>query len=218
MANEWPEGSQSQNVDRPGGVVIIPGSNYQRELGRFEQFPSKYTGDEGPGNPYRYRPFPKMVYIAKKYKGKLVCMAAPPHPLEFVNPKEYERVEEQAAQFTKECQRVVNDESEYQKAMEAGYRESPVEAVEHAEKREEKKADAAAERNWDDRNMSDKAKAETRKAEEAAGAEHLGEIPRTPVKAQGVRIKVNGWTPEKRAAASAKRKQTLAAKRAAQTA
>lgn len=182
MAIEWPDGAQSANVDRPGGVVITPGSNYQREFGKFEQFHSKYTGDEGPGNPYRYRAFPKMVYIAKKYKGKVVCMAAPPHPLEFANPKEYERADEQAALFTKECQRIVANEAEYQKAMEAGYRESPAEAVEHAMSREEKKADATAERNWDDRNMSDAAKAEARAKEEAAGAEHLPEIPREPVK------------------------------------
>lgn len=206
MAIEWPDGAQSANVDRPGGVVIVPGSNYQRELGRFEQFHSKYTGDEGPGNPYRYRPFPKMVYIAKKYKGKVLCMAAPPHPLEFANPKEYERAEESAAIFTKECQRIVNDETEYQKAMEAGYRESPSEAVEHAEAREEKKADATAERNWEDRNMSDKAKAEARKAEDAAGAEHLPEIARTPVR------RASAWTPEKRQAAAKKRKATIAAK------
>lgn len=207
MAIEWPDGAQSQNVDRPGGVVITPGSNYQRELGKFEQFHTKYTGDEGPGNPYRYRPFPKMVYIAKKYKGKLACMAAPPHPLEFANPKEYERAEEAAAIFTRDCQRIVMDEADYQRAMEAGYRESPAEAYEHAEKREERKADATAERNWDDRNMSDKAKAEARAKEEAAGAEHLPEIPREPVRR-------SGYTPEKRAEAQKKRLATLAAKKA----
>lgn len=214
MAIEWPEGAQSANVDRPGGVVIVPGSNYQRELGRFEQFPSKYTGDEGPGNPYRYRPFPKMVYIAKKFKGKIVCMAAPPHPVEFVNPKEYERADEAAAIFTRECQRIVNDETEFQKAMEAGYRESPAEAVEHAEKREDRKADATAERNYDDRHMSDKAKAEARAKEDAAGAEHLPEIPRTPIKPRGMAT----WTPEQRKAAQAKAAATRAAKKTARSA
>lgn len=43
---------------------------------------------------------------------------------------------------------------------------------------------AAAHRNYEDRNMSEQAKAESNEAEQAS-SKHLGEIPRTPIKKRG---------------------------------
>lgn len=172
--------------NREGGIEIHQGSNYAKEMAKFEQFPSKYG--PRPGNPYKYRPFPKMVYRAEVWKGKPLCMAAPPNPVEYSNPGEFDRAEQAARQFTERCQRIVQDEREFQIAMEQGFRESPAEAVAYLEGRMERESRAAAERNYADRLMSDGAKAEA-KAEEARifseEGRHAGEIPRKPIRRRG---------------------------------
>ena len=53
----------------------------------------------------------------------------------------------------------------------------------------QKLAVAAAERNAQDRHMSEKARAESNAAEQAS-AKHLGEIPATPIKKRGRKSKV----------------------------
>lgn len=50
-------------------------------------------------------------------------------------------------------------------------------------------ATAAAHRNYEDRNISEKARAEVNAAEEASST-HLGEIPSTPIKKRGRPVKV----------------------------
>lgn len=169
--------------NREPGMVIIPGSNYAKEMQKFEQFPSKYGPK--PGNPYVYRPFPKMVYKADSYNGKVVCMAAPPDPNEFANPDEYRRAEERARRFTEACQAIARDEREFQTLMERGYRESPTEAVELLEAKMRGRSDAAAERHFRDRNMSEQARAEAAAAEaqvfDEEGAQ-AGEIPEKPIR------------------------------------
>lgn len=169
---------QEKNRDwnREPGIVIVPGSNYAREMEKFEQFPSRY-GDQ-PGNPYRFRPFPRMVYRAENWKGKAVCMAAPPDPMEFPNPSDFQRAEEGARRFTERCQMIVNDEAELQKAMENGYRESPTEAVEYLEARRRDDFRAAAERTYEDRGLSEAAQVEARAAE-AKHFDETGEQMRT---------------------------------------
>ena len=175
-----PETAAEDN--REPGVVVIPGSNYAKEMAKFEQFPSKYG--ENPGNPYVYRPFPKMVYKAELYQGMIRCMAAV-SPNEYVNVNEQMRAEESARQFTEKCQRTVKDDREYQVAMEMGYRETPTEAVEYLEAKQRSIADAAAERNYADRNMGEKAKAEAAAEVQRAFNEegkHAAEVPEAPIK------------------------------------
>lgn len=176
----------AKDYNREPGIVIVPGSNYAKEMAKFEQFPSAYGAN--PGNPYVYRPFPKMLYRAELWQGKPLCMAADPNPVDFSNPNELNRVQEQARQFTEKCQRIVNDEREYQKAMENGWREHPSEAVEYLQGRLRSEANAAAERNYADRNMSDSAKVESKVSEAAIFDEegrHAGEIPEKPKKRRG---------------------------------
>lgn len=163
-------------LNREPGIVIVEGSNLQKEMRKWEQFPSKWTGSAGPGNPYTYRPFPKMLYRAEHWQGAIRCMAAPPDPGEFKDPREFERAEAAAAKFTEKCQKVVNDDREYQMAMESGWRESAKEATEHLEQRDRDYATLAAQRNYEDRNMSEPAKREIAKAVEAAEG-HVAEIP-----------------------------------------
>src|SRR5512139_1817610 len=147
-----------RNWNREPGIVVVEGSNYANEMAKFEQFPSRYGA---PGNPWRGpQPFPKMVYRAELYKGKIACGAASADPSEFSNPNEYFRMDEQARRFTERCQRIVKDDRELQAAMENGYRESPSEAVAYLEGRQRAEAQASAEREYADRNMSEPAKAE----------------------------------------------------------
>lgn len=169
---------RSRDWNREPGITIVPGSNYAREMEKFEQFASKYG--QSPGNPYKYRPYPKMLYRAQVWQGRIACMASASDPLAFPNPADYQRADEQARRFTEECQRVVKDEREYQAALENGYRETPAEAVEYLEARQRAQGQAAAERNYADRNMSEAAKAEAAEAVQEAFSErgeHLAAVP-----------------------------------------
>lgn len=172
--------------NRESGIEIHQGSNYAKEMAKWEQFPSKYC--TRPGNPYVYRPFPKMVYRAELWKGVPYCMAPPPNPVDFSNPGEFNRVEEAARQFTERCQRTVRDERELQIAMEQGYREAPGEAVDLLKAKMERESRAAAERNWQDRLMSEGAKAEAKVEAERIFTDegrHAAEIPEKPIRRRG---------------------------------
>jgi hypothetical protein len=161
------------------GIIIVPGSKYQQYMTQFEQFQSKLTAGDAPGNPYVYRPFPKMLYRAEHWEGVPKCMAAAPDSYLFKDPREFERAEVTAQKFTERCQRIVNNEAEMRRAMEDGWRESPAEAVEYLRARDSAKSTAAAELNHADRNLSEPAKRERAEAlaEAHARGEHLAEVP-----------------------------------------
>lgn len=163
-------------------ILSNPGSKYNRELAKFEQFPgTRITGGTlKPGNPYVFRPYPMMLFKAfDGPNGKLQCMAAPPDRQEYIDPQELFRHEESARRFTEKCQRIVKDEREMSAAMEDGWRQSPEEAMEVGLARQRAIANAAAHRNYEDRNMSEAAKAEIAEAEQNADG-HLGEIKERP--------------------------------------
>jgi len=187
MSDETLYRPRNQETDslwnREPGIVVVPGSNYANEMQKFEQFPSKY-GNE-PGNPYVYRPFPKMVYKAEEWKGKVACLAAPPDPAEFANPAEFQRTEEQARKFTDRCCRIVQDETDYLTARADGWRDSPSDAVVAGLERQRSIGTAAAERNYSDRSMGELAKREIAQRVADAGGEHQPEIPETPIRRRG---------------------------------
>ena len=172
---------KDKDWNREPGLVVIQGSNYAREMEKFEQFPSKYGSN--PGNPYVYRPFPKMVYRAEVYRGRVACGAVAPDPGELANPNEFQRLEESAKKFTERCQMIVKDERELQAARENGWRSSPQEAVEYMEAHLRSESDAAAIREYEDRGMSEAAKAEAKEAAakhfDEAGRQ-LGAVPEKP--------------------------------------
>lgn len=159
------------------GIIITPGSAAAKEYAKFEQFyGSRLAPGEQPGNPYVKREFPKMLYRAEKYNGKVVCMAAPPDPAEFKDPREWERAEVAALKFTEKCQLIVRNETELSRAVESGWRMSPEEAVAHVHNVDNRISEATAIRNWEDRNMSEMAKREIAQAMEESGGEHQPEI------------------------------------------
>ena len=193
----------AEDYNREPGIVVVPGSTYAKEMAKHEQFPSKYGST--PGNPYTYRPFPKMVYQAQVWQGKVVCMATV-EPNAYVNPAEQLRAEEAARAYTERCQRTVNDQMEYQRALESGFRESPVEAVEYLEAKQRSIADAAAERNYADRNMGEKAKAEAAAEVKRAFNEegsHLPAVPEKPIKRNHSEAMKAAWAKRKAAKSAA---------------
>lgn len=159
------------------GIVLTPGSEYQKILLKFEQFPwTRIAQGMQPGNPYVKREFPKMLYKAHHYQGQVRCMAAPPNVGLFLSQTELLRAEEEARRFTESCQRIVQDEREFTRAMEEGWRESPQEAVEFVQARDRAISDAAAHRAYEDRNMSEAAQREIAEAEATIDG-HVAEVP-----------------------------------------
>lgn len=86
-----------------------------------------------------------------------------------------------AEAFNASCQMTVSDQREFEAAKADGWRESPKEAMAYYESLQQDIAVAAAERAYQDRNMSEKAKAEVAKVE-AASPVHVAEIPEQPKK------------------------------------
>lgn len=168
---------QDPRYNREPGIQITPGSNYAKYMESFEQFPSKFGNS--PGNPYKFREFPQMLYRAEKFQGQVRCMATPPDSAEYTNMKEWEQHVQLAERFTKGCQLVVKDEVERSRAFELGWRADPAAAVEFALSRDRAAVRATAERNYEDRGMTDKAKAE-KKAIEAEAGLPIAEIPEQP--------------------------------------
>lgn len=164
-----------QEGDVKGGIVRIAGTPYANELQKWEQHPQPWAPT--PGNPYQYRPFPKMLYRAGTFKGKLAvtAQAAPRH--EFRTDEEWARAEEAATEFFRKNQRVVSDEADYSRAHEAGWRDSLEDALAFAEKREDDISRAAAERHASDMKMSEPAQREASEVD-AASEFHVPEVPR----------------------------------------
>lgn len=180
MSDEATYQPKNQEADslynREPGISVVPGSNFAREVAKFEQFPTIWTAGSAPGNPYTYRPYPKMLYRAEHYKGKAVCMATEPNARDFYDDNEFSRAAEDARRFTERCQMIVGNDSERSKAFENGWRESPAEAVAYLLERDGKHATEAAHRAHDDRNMGELAKRELA-AVEAQTDGHLAEVP-----------------------------------------
>lgn len=79
-----------------------------------------------------------------------------------------------------------NDVAAYEAAIERGFRETPLEAIEFYNEQQLEYAKLAAERAYEVRHkLSPKAAAEIAAAEEDAGAVHLPTIPETPIKRRG---------------------------------
>lgn len=167
------------SFNREPGIAVIPGSPYAEYMARFE---STTTGGFPAGNPYTYRPFPKMLYRAQRWQGAPACMAAPPDPLMFTNPGEFSRAEQLAQRFNEGCQMTVKDDREMQKAMESGWRESPTEAVAYLVQRGKDESLLDAHREYEDRNMSHAAKAELQAERDARGGDPVPEMPVAPVR------------------------------------
>lgn len=122
-----------------------------------------------------FEKYPQMLYKAQKnpLSGKMeVAIAADVVSLDGTI------VILSAEQFNASCQLLVNSDGELDKAKDGGWRESQAEAMAFLEALDLAVATAAAERNYSDRNLSEKAKAEATEIESKLPG-HVAEIPRT---------------------------------------
>ena len=126
-------------------IVINPSSEYAKELRKWEQHHTRFAldeaGDSGPGHPYVFRPFPRMLYKAhKRANGQYSCVEGTPSPYLYPDPQSYERACFEVDQFNKSCQRIVQSEADEQREQAQGWRNSPVEALNYAEALEQEMA------------------------------------------------------------------------------
>ena len=181
---EGPDYRQSIDPDynREGGIVVTPGSAHQKEMARFEQFPHSKWAFGNPGNPYQFRRWPAMMYHAERRNGKIMCMESEPQAFEFQHTQNYVQAVEGAKHFTAKCIKTVGGQEEWARAMEQGWRDSPDDAIKACEERENSVMKDVAHLNYEDRNLSDLAKAEKAAAELANGNVPLAEVERKPVR------------------------------------
>ena len=173
-------------------ILRNPESPHTKAMAEWEMYPSEWTiGGLRPGRPYQYRPYPKLLYKAQRIPGNGKWSVAMDEPTfhGFTDSNEWERACQYAQRFTASCQRIVGDEAEHKRAKEDGWRDSPKESLEFCDALDKAVGDAAAERNYRDRNMGAKAKAESKEFE-AATFGHQPEIPEKPIKRRGRHKKV----------------------------
>lgn len=135
--------------------------------------------------PANYRPenHPYPTTLFKAYKGDdgvIRCMESEPFNSSFTTPELYRLACERVKRFNEQCLKVVHDENEAKGAYAEGWRDSPKEAMDVQWAYEHAISDAAQHRAFEDRNLSEKAKAEVA-AIEASTPEVLGEIPEAPI-------------------------------------
>ncbi len=141
-------------------LVITPESQLGIELAKWNK-------------PYVYVPFPKMLYKAQRRPDGVVSVGE-------ADDRVFGGQPGAAEAFSTTCQRIVRSEDELHRALNDGWREHPKEALDQHEAMERKIADAAAQRNYEDRNMGARAKAEAESADAVGGMEHLPEIAEAP--------------------------------------
>jgi hypothetical protein len=155
-------------------------SFYKKEINRWNA-PKR----EGGMNRNGFERFPMMLYHTQEHPishRHEVAIA------EDVISLDKTRVILDAQAFNSSCQMTVNNEEELERAKRDGWCESQAEAVAWREQWVARLATEAAHRNYDDRNMSDKAKAEAEKAELAIPG-HVAEIPERPRRKPGPKPK-----------------------------
>jgi len=131
-----------------------PEGKYAQELQRWEQ-PN-----------YVHQEYPLMMFrAARQPQGGVVVSVDP----------------QDGTHLHGSCVCVVNDEEDRDRHRADGWRGSAKEALEHFEGLERDVAEAAAHREYVDRNMSPAAKQEVRAAEVAADGAHVPEVPRSPI-------------------------------------
>lgn len=138
-------------------IQITPESEYGKELAKWEK-------------PYKYEPFPAMMYKANRRPDGVVSVGEARDGL-------FGGQLGAADAFSASCQTTVKGDTEMIRALELGWRKSPGEALEHFEEKELLLSTSAAHRAHEDRSMSPAARKEAA-AVEGSTVEHVAEVPR----------------------------------------
>lgn len=150
------------------GIAWDEDSKYYKELSRWDK-PKRDGGMNRDG----YQEYPRMLYMAQKHPLTNVYEVAAKEDVLSLDQK---TVLFSAEQFNRSCQKIVENERECELAMNSGWRKSQAEAMEYREGHAQAIAEAAAFRAHEDRNLSEKAKAELAKVEEST-PDHVAEVP-----------------------------------------
>ncbi|HEX6038914.1 hypothetical protein [Longimicrobium sp.] len=138
-------------------------SNYEKEVERWNT-----PRSQGGMRPDTFQAFPVMVYRARRPERG--------GPYLVIDPRE-------EAWSMGNCATARNEE-ELDRYLRQGWQRTPGEAIEHANREDERIANEAAARAHSDRRLSEKAKGEAAEAD-AETADHLPEIPEKPVVRRG---------------------------------
>lgn len=142
----------------PGGIVHNPGSSHSREMARWEMGINPYGV---PGRPRMPGLNPNVPVVGfQEYPAAMYRMARGPIASQFI-----------VAGFEE-----ARDEDHRARLEAAGYRMGRKAAQDYVIELEQMVATAAAERNYQDRNMSEKAKAEAESVE-LTTIQHVPVIP-----------------------------------------
>jgi hypothetical protein len=155
---------------RHNGVWYPPQSEMFKELSKWEK--DSLTCPERMGKKWNVNDpafqFPKMLYKAERRKDGIPAVA-----------------DQEDEGFGRRCQLVVKTHEEEDQAIKRGWRNSPKDAISYfLQVTERAISDAAAHREYEDRNMSENAKAEAAAAVEASPL-HVAEIPEKPKARRG---------------------------------
>lgn len=135
------------------GVVRTGESAYDRELEKWDR-----PRSQGGMRPDTFEAFPSMMYKAhQKANGQWA-----------VNDPFDEG-------WGRRCQTIVRNDAEHRQHLEMGWRSSPADALELAERRQRDIADAAAERHFADQRLSEAARREAAQAD-AETNDHVPDI------------------------------------------
>ena len=163
--------------EAPGGLVINPHSALGKELRKWEQHRTELVPrGTNPGNPYVYRPYPKMLYRAQRLpNGQAGCLAQAPNPYAFERGEAFERAVLMVESFNRSCTRIVSDESQERIAIGQGWALDPQAAMAVYEQEQQAIGNAAAEAAYAAQGMTSKARDEL-KAADASTHQHVTDV------------------------------------------
>jgi len=163
--------------EAPASLIINPHSDYGKELRKWEQHRTELVPrGTNPGNPYVYRPYPKMLYRAQRQQnGQYACMAPAPHPYDFERSELHQQAVLAWESFNRSCVRIVKDEGDERIVKGQGWAESPELAMEQYEKEQQAIGNAAAEAAYAAQRMSERARAELAEAD-ASTHQHVTDV------------------------------------------
>lgn len=171
------------------GVVHRPATAYGQELRKWEQHHTQYSidadGNSDPGNPYRFRQYPRMLYRARQWKnGQMLLFAPPPSRYDYPTDQHWDLALQEVEVFNTSCQRTVMNESEELIAKGQGWCTSQQDALEQAKAEAWDIAQHAAEAAYQAERMSEKARLEFNQAQDDAGIDHVPD-PAPPKRGPG---------------------------------
>jgi hypothetical protein len=165
-------------------IIHNPSGATSDELRKWEQHNTIYAmtpdGDFKPGNPYVFRPYPKMLFKATKNPktNKMSVGEVQPAPWLYTNMQDLERDTNFVEGFNRQCQKIVQNEDEHLKAKGQGWCDLQEDALAQAEREYEAMAEEAARVHYQVARMGELAKREFNEADRATSKHILDVKPK----------------------------------------